>query len=325
MTVVGTNSGPFPSEPIQSALKLPNGGRFYRCALQINPFEYLARHGKSTSFRSEAEYNDAIVEACLQAGIEVVGITDHYRVQSSRTLVHAARDAGLWAFAGFEAVAKDGVHFLCLFDPDKDDALERIIGRCVIHDLDRPSPTGNLDSTELLNESKEWGAATIAAHVASKGGLLKTLQGQTRINVWTSPNLLACALPGPAEDAPERFRAILLNKDVEHKRTRAVAIINASDVIDPADLTKPGASCFIKMSDVSVEAFRQAFLDPESRIRLNTDPLPEPHAEFLAMTWEGGFLRDTAVHFNGNLNALIGGRGAGKSTVIESIRYALGP
>ena len=324
MTVVGTNSGPFPSEPVQSALKLPNGGRFYRCALQINPFEYLARHGKSTSFRSEAEYNDAIVEACLQAGIEVVGITDHYRVQSSRTLVHAARDAGLWAFAGFEAVAKDGVHFLCLFDPDKDDALERIIGRCVIHDLDRPSPTGNLDSTELLNESKEWGAATIAAHVASKGGLLKTLQGQTRINVWTSPNLLACALPGPAEDAPERFRAILLNKDVEHKRTRAVAIINASDVIDPADLTKPGASCFIKMSDVSVEAFRQAFLDPESRIRLNTDPLPEPHAEFLAMTWEGGFLRDTAVHFNGNLNALIGGRGAGKSTVIESIRYALG-
>ena len=78
------------------------------------------------------------------------------------------------------------------------------------------------------------------------------------------------------------------------------------------------------MSAVSVEAFRQAFLDPDSRIRLHSDLKPDPHAEFLAMTWEGGFLRDTAVHFNENLNVLVGGRGTGKSTIIESIRYALG-
>jgi DNA repair ATPase RecN len=78
------------------------------------------------------------------------------------------------------------------------------------------------------------------------------------------------------------------------------------------------------MSKVSVEALRQAFLDPESRIRLNSDPPPEPHAEFLAMTWEGGFLDGTAVHFNGNLNVLVGGRGTGKSTIVESMRYALG-
>jgi energy-coupling factor transporter ATP-binding protein EcfA2 len=78
------------------------------------------------------------------------------------------------------------------------------------------------------------------------------------------------------------------------------------------------------MSDVSAEALRQAFLDPQSRIRPNSDPQPEPHAEFLAVTWEGGFLSDTSVHLNENLNVLIGGRGTGKSTMIESMRYALG-
>ena len=77
------------------------------------------------------------------------------------------------------------------------------------------------------------------------------------------------------------------------------------------------------MSTVSVEAFRQAFLDPTSRIRLHSALKAEPHAEFLAVSWEGGFLRDTAVHFNKNLNVLVGGRGTGKSTMIESIRYAL--
>jgi predicted ATPase len=35
-------------------------------------------------------------------------------------------------------------------------------------------------------------------------------------------------------------------------------------------------------------------------------------------------LDDTSVHFNENLNVLIGGRGTGKSTMIESMRYALG-
>lgn len=312
------------SERMDTALTLPNGARFYRCALQVNPFAYLSRHNKQTSFSSEADYNEAIVAACLEIGIEVIGVTDHYRVQESINLVRIAREAGLLAFNGFEAVTKDGVHFLCLFDPDKDDFLERFIGECGIHDTDAASPTGSLDSAELLACSKKWGAICIAAHVAAEGGLLRKLSGQARMNVWKSPELLACALAGPVDAAPEGIRPILENKDAQHRRTRRLAIINASDVNDPEDLKKNGASCFIKMSHVSVEAFRQAFLDPESRIHLHSDPQPEPHAEFLAMMWEGGFLDDTSVHFNENLNVLVGGRGTGKSTIIESIRYVLG-
>ena len=324
MTGVTTSSAPSLSEPIQAALELPDGARFYRCALQVNPFAYLARHGKPTPFQSEADYNKAMVEACLETGIEVIGVTDHYRVQDSWNLVHAARKEGLWAFGGCEAVTKDGVHFLCLFDPEKDEDVERFIGNCGIRNSDQASPLGSLDSTELLDQSRQWGTVCIAAHVASKGGLLKTLRGQSRIDVWKSPHLLACVLAGPADDAPEDLKPILQNKNADYRRASALAILNASDVNGPGDLKKDGASCFIKMSNVSVEAFRQAFLDPESRIRLHGDPQPEPHVEFLAMTWEGGFLRDTAVHFNGNLNAVVGGRGTGKSTLIESIRYALG-
>ena len=216
------------------------------------------------------------------------------------------------------------MHFLCLFDQDKDDVLERFIGECGVHGKEAISPTGNLDSTALLAQAKKWSSICVAAHVAAKGGLLKKLDGQPRVNVWKSPDLLVCALAGPIADAPENIRPILENKNAEYQRNRPVAVINASDVNSPEDLKKEGTSCFIKMSSVSVEALRQAFLDPESRIRLKSDPQPEPHAEFLAVTWEGGFLDDTSVHFNGNLNVLVGGRGTGKSTMIESMRYALG-
>ena len=324
MTAEATSLARPLSDRMEAALDLPNGARFYRCALQVNPFAYLDRHNKTTTFTSEDDYNEAIIESCLETGIEVIAVTDHYRVKHSASLVRAARNAGLYAFSGFEAVTKDGVHFLCLFDPDKDDALERFIGECGIHDTDQPSPTGSKDSIELLECAKSWGAVCIAAHVASEGGLLKKLSGQSRIDVWTNPDLLACALPGPVGDAPDGIRPILENKDAQHRRDRIPAILNASDVNDPEGLKKNGASCFIKMSTVSVEAFRQAFLDPDSRIRLHSDPNPEPHAELLGMTWEGGFLRDTAVHLNENLNVLVGGRGTGKSTIVESIRYALG-
>ena len=321
----GAGAGATLSPRLQKALELPSGARFYRCALQVNPFAYLVRHKKPTAFKTEEDYNAAIVAACHESGIEVIGVTDHYRVEESVGLLRAARAAGLFAFGGFEAVAKDGVHFLCLFDPDKDAVLERFIGDCGIRDDRQLSPIGEKDSLELLECAKKWGGICIAAHVAAdQGGLLKKLSGQTRINVWTAPDLLACALAGPVSEAPDNLRQIIENKGGDYYRTRPVAVLNAADVNDPEDLKKPGASCFIKMSAVSVEALRQAFLDPQSRIRLHSDPQPEPHAEFRAVTWEGGFLGDTSVHFNGNLNVLVGGRGTGKSTMIESMRYALG-
>ena len=311
------------SKALKETLNLPDGARFYRCALQVNPFAYLSRHSKQTSFQSEAEYNQAIVDKCREKKIEVIAVTDHYRTEDSVGLVNCARQSGLSAFSGFEAVAKDGVHFLCLFDWEKENNLATYIGKCGIHDTDQESPIGDLDSTELLESSKTWGAICIAAHVAGDGGLLKTLSGQARMKVWKSPNLLACALPGPVDAAPDGIRQILENKDDKYRRKCPPAVINASDVNDPKDLDEDKASCLIKMSEVSVEALRQAFLDPESRVRLHSDTKPEPHSEFVAITWEGGFLDNTSVHFNGNLNVLVGGRGAGKSTAIESIRYVL--
>ena len=312
------------SEALEGALNLPGGARFFRCALQVNPFGYLRRFGKETRFTSETEYNKAIINACRENCIEVIGVTDHYHAEGSKKLVRSAREAGLFAFLGFEAVASDGVHYLCLFDPERDQDIEKFIGRCGIQNDSEKSPIGTEDSLTLLRLAREeWSAACISAHVASNGGLLKKLSGQTRIQIWRSENLLACALPGPVGEAPDNLRPILENRDPQHRRARPIAIINAQDVNDPQDLSMPGSSCFIKMSNISTEALRQAFLDPTSRIRLNSMGPPEPHTEFLAMAWEGGFLDGTRLHFNENLNVLIGGRGTGKSTVIESLRYVL--
>jgi ABC-type lipoprotein export system ATPase subunit len=306
---------------------LPSGARFYRCAFQVNTYEYVVRNRHATLYRDEASYNAALIKACKDNGIEVIGVADHYRIRSAANLIKAARAAGVIVFPGFEAASKEGIHFLCLFDPSTAiDAVQGRIHGCGIHDESKPSPLGNLDATELLEQAPDWPAQVIAAHVAGAGGLFKALQaGQARSAIWRHPGLQACSLPGPISGAPEEVRPILENKNSDYVREREVAILNCQDVNGPEDLSKPGISCYVKMTAPTLEGLRQAFLDPGSRVRLLSEPAPEEHIEFLGMAWETeGFLRGCRLHFNENLNVLIGGRGSGKSTVIESLRYVLG-
>jgi DNA repair ATPase RecN len=307
--------------------KLPKGSRFYKCAFQVNTFDYVTRHNHQTDFADEDAYNKALLKACLDLGIEAIAITDHYRIKSGERLAAAARAAGIVVFPGFEAVTREGVHFLCLFDPAAPiDTVQARIGACGIGNEDDDSPLGELTAEELLNNSSKWEMQSIAAHIASDGGLFKALQaGHARIAIWRNDELAACAIPGPVNDTPQSLQPILRNENPDYKRDRPISVLNCNDVKGPKELRSCGTWCFVKMTEPSLEGLRQAFLDPESRIRLASDPEPEEHVEFLGISWETeGFLRGCRLRFNENLNVLIGGRGSGKSTVVESIRYVLG-
>ncbi|MFO7905233.1 MAG: PHP domain-containing protein [Planctomycetota bacterium] len=238
--------------PISKALELPSGARFYKCALQVNPFEYLRKQQQQTGYANESDYNAAIVRACRQNGIEVIATMDHYRVASSESLRRAAEDAGIHVFPGFEAVTKDGVHILCLFDADLEvAAMERIIGDCGVYNDNTASPVGQYDVEEFLKKAWSWGGICIAAHVVMpRGGLLGKLSGKPRVNAWRSPHLLACAISGAVKDVRDDLRPILENKNADHKRERRVAVVNARDVNDPEDVARDEFSCFIKMSEV---------------------------------------------------------------------------
>ena len=310
---------------IQDALNLPSGARFYRCALQVNPFAYLERYNKTTLFNDEEQYNEAIINECKKNNIEIIAITDHQRCDSGIELAKYARAAGIKVFPGAELETKEGIHVLLLFDIEESiEKIKGILGACDILDSNNPPNTIRYDIHELLEKAQKWNAVCIAAHITKDKGILTAIDNQARVNAWKLPLLSACALLGPIADVPDNLRPIIENKNAEYKRERRPAIINAQDVSNPADLLKTGATCWIKMSEISIEGLRQAFLDPESRVRLNSDPPPEEHTELVAITWEGGFLDGSAIHLNENLNVLIGGRGTGKSTVIESLRYVLG-
>ena len=306
------------------------GAVFRRCALQVNPHRYGGEFRGQETQGDSRSHAEAIIARAEDMDISVLAITDHNDVGEIAAFRKAADGKGITIFPGFELSASEGVHVLCIYPPDTgEENLERFLGEFGIRD---PGPSSNLSGDnfgEILVKVRQQGGVSIAAHVTNEKGLLTTLAGQACIKAWRDPNLMAIQIPGPVKDLPRNFRQIVENKDEKYRRSHpageqlAVAVINAKDVVRPGDLDSEAATCWIKMSDVSIEGLRQAFLDPGSRIRLNSDPPPEDHAELVSLAWKGGFLDGMEAPLNPNLNVLVGGRGAGKSTIVESLRYVL--
>lgn len=79
---------------------------------------------------------------------------------------------------------------------------------------------------------------------------------------------------------------------------------------------------WIKWSEPSAEAFRQACLAKESRLSQDDPELPQLVITKIDVT-NSKFLGSFSIQFNQQYNSLIGGRGTGKSTVLEYLRWAL--
>ena len=77
------------------------------------------------------------------------------------------------------------------------------------------------------------------------------------------------------------------------------------------------------MTKPTFDAFKVAFLDPESRLHLNSQNPGAPAGEIVSMTISGGYLDGVEIAFSRHLNTVIGGRGTGKSTLLECLRYVL--
>jgi len=266
-----------------------------------------------------------MAKACVDRGIQVVAITDHFRFDDSIALMVRLQREGIIVFPGFEANSCEGVHILCLFPPNTTASqVNALIGACDLRDPNVESPISNKTCEQLLKLVQRKGGIAITAHVTASAGLLKTLKGVPRMNAWKSEHHLAAAIPGPIVDVPDTQLQICQNKNPDYKRDRPIAFVNAADVSKPGDFAKDSATCLVKMTEVSIEGLKQAFLDAEGRILLNSDGAPTDYTRLLAVSWDRGLMSDQSIALNSGLNVLVGGRGSGKSTIVESIRYAFG-
>lgn len=299
--------------------------RFWRCALQVNPSGYQSRYRGGEHGLDEASYNQQLLDQCLALDIKVVGIADHGNVDAVDSLRGFLEPHGIVVFPGFEIASSEKIHMVCLFpEGTAKDQLNRYLGRLELTDVQdtvRPSRKTCLDLAQAIFD---LGGFWYAAHMIGANGLLRLNQdGGGLAHIWQNETLVkAGQIPGPLEDLPQNYKDIVLNKNPAYRRAHRIALLNARDVAKPDDLANPGSTCSIKMTRPSFESFTTAFKDPDSRIR--SGPLPEAHYSRLEdLHFHGGYLDGIEIELSAHLNAVIGGRGTGKSTLVECLRYVL--
>ncbi|CAA9891065.1 DNA repair protein [Candidatus Methylobacter favarea] len=299
--------------------------RFWKCALQVNPAGYIAYRGTDHGM-TEEQYNQELVRLALENDIKVVGLADHGNVDGVDAIRNIMNQNGILVFPGFEIASCEKAHFVCLYPEDTTTVqLHRYLGDLQLLDPEDGVCPSSLSAQQLLQKvENEQGGFIYAAHCTDDSGLLKL-----RLNhIWKNELLKAAQIPGALDDLKNEvgngYRQILLNKDPGYKRELQIGIINAKDVANPGDLANPKASCLIKMTKPSFASFKLAFQDPESRVRLNSDVAEKYYSQLERMKITGGYLDGIEIEFSEHLNSVIGGRGTGKSTLLECIRYVLG-
>ena len=297
------------------------GTRWVRAALQVNPFAYKGRSEPARSYTSEDDYNAALLDQCEALDVRMIAITDHWSVETAEGLIKAAQQRGIIALPGFEANSSEGVHILVIFDADTSVAeINAAIGICGASP--GASGAGDCSYAEIVDKMTHRGALVIPAHVnVSPSGMLSRISGQPLEKMVVNADVHVIGVTPSADDATNQ-EAIVANRK-PFKRAHPLAVIHADDVMKPSDLEKPGATSWFKVSSACLESLKLAVRTPATRVSL-TDPAATPRALIRGISWTGGFLDNVDIPISEELSALIGGRGTGKSTVVESLRFVLG-
>jgi energy-coupling factor transporter ATP-binding protein EcfA2 len=330
------------------------------------------------------------LKRCHELELDVIGITDHnfsalkeprdwfltHLIEQNESVAEECQRPPLFIFPGFEVDI--GYHVLCLFEPvqkAQDIKLGTILTKLGLSEEERfregtpqklRREQKGVSLKELLGVVQgEYSGLCIAAHADQKDGLLSDANFA---NDFRDLELFAIEI---TQNPPaQRYADILNGRNSDWRRDgRYPAQVMSSDA---KSLTVDKEKCpnsnslgyrftWVRMSQPSIEALRQAFLDPESRIRLpkrSSDDKsydPQRHEATQTHLGDGGeqkkrirydpqrpeatqthpriksvslsgmkFLEDQTIHFSPNLNCIIGGRGSGKSTVLESLRLAFG-
>ncbi|BCC67942.1 hypothetical protein BCJMU51_5477 [Bacillus cereus] len=187
---------------------------FYKCALQVNPYDYIKYRGQQHTF-SEEEYNHSIYENCVKAGIKVIGLANHGDVQNSESLREYLLEKGIVVFPGFEISTTERVHIVCLFNENTSQIqLERYLGALELTNTNDGISPSKLSFSQIAQKIKDMGGFWYAAHVTQDNGVLKLQQ----YPIWQSSQLIAAQIPAKRNEVEINYINILKNKEPNYKK-----------------------------------------------------------------------------------------------------------
>lgn len=342
---------------------MDKGAHFYRCDFQVHSPRDIAYTGnkyglnpdeiknitpeqKEKIISDREQFSKEYLQKIRDAGLNAIAMTDHHDVVFVKQLRKVAEIEN--------QIFKSNLEFekIIIVFPGIEMSLANPVSQCIII-FDSDFSDSNLDSVLNffgINPTNEFEKITTPTlkisqniindlgHLHEKLDELSYCKGKYVIlpNVGKSGDhtimrsgfhehyrKMPCV--GGYVDKAISTESGYLNKlnggDVNYGN-KSIALISTSDnrYEDGREFGK--YSTWIKWAEPTAEAIKQACLAKESRISQHEPEIPQIFIHSIDVT-TSKFLGSFNINLNRQYNALIGGRGTGKSTILEYLRWGL--
>ncbi|MEZ4816902.1 MAG: AAA family ATPase [Flavobacteriaceae bacterium] len=342
---------------------MDKGAHFFRCDFQVhtprdrgwtgNKFgvntqdlESLTTEQKEQITSDRIQFSKEYLEKIRSAGLNAVAITDHHDVVSVKIIRKVAEEANqvfidaaqhdqvIKIFPGIElSLSNPASQCIIVFDSDFSDAnLDSVLNFLGIN------PTDEFEKFTVETQRISQDIIHDLAHLHKKLDELAYCKGKyvvlPNVGNGSQHSILRQGFHEHYRKMPcvggyvdkaisndSGYQNKINGGDVNYGN-KSVALISTSDnrFEDGREFGK--YSTWIKWAEPTAEAIRQACLAKESRISQEEPELPQIYIQSIDVT-TSKFLGTFNIHLNRQYNALIGGRGTGKSTILEYLRWGL--
>lgn len=319
----------------------------------------MADGSRNAKTQFEGESGRELFLKKLKPHLDLLSVTDHMKCGYAVDLSDACiRDPDEFVIlpgmeVNFRLEAALGfarVHLLTIFS---EGSSTEVFGRLFEGQVTIPDDvqrTGNEEVTgiplyEWVKRVHDNGGICIAAHVDNDQGVRcrfrqtaidtlklfsdadrQTLERENLVGDHLKQYLFDSRIDGieihRSSDAPH-YRWV----DKRDGKNRYITTVLTFDAHCVEQFDRKDRVTYAKMTHLGMQGLRDAILFPDTRIRFSEN-LPTPPSPIVkGLRIDGGkdsFFEGVTIAFAENLNCIIGTRGAGKSTVVEALRYVFG-
>lgn len=279
---------------------------------------------------NENEYITKYIEKLKAEEIEVGIITNHnkFDIDEFKALKKKANKENIFILPGVELSVNDGsngIHCLIVFNPDEwlengnnyisQFIIESFAGKANYENENGRSNDNLITTIEKLNKyNKDY--FIILAHVEQRSGFFEELDGG-RIQEFSKHKLFRKNIL--AFQKVTKYDLSVWNQWFDNELP---AFVEGSDPKKIDEIGK-GEKSYIKIGDYNFEAVKFALQDKDFRVKKEKPIIENGYIKSISFDGSSCKLDGQTIEFSSSMNNLVGVRGAGKSSIIEAIRYGL--
>ncbi len=278
------------------------------------------------------EYAEKLMKKANDVGLEIIALTDHNCIKDFEIFKEKAMKYGILVLAGVEINVPKSlvdssqhpyVHVIAIHEEES--MINSILRTLNIEEncdpktaVAKPDPLGLFEVIKIINDKN---GIAILAHSSSHKGFGNEFRDSYRVVIAERIKNLPFFVEIRDENDTKFFDGTDEGLNFLYRPCLFGSDCHTLDDTSEDERKIGSRYSFLKMQNPTFENLKKVLREPKLRV-IRQDPPSITKQRILGVHVSGGYFEDELIAFHPNLNVLIGGRGAGKSTLVNLIQFA---